>query len=170
MLQQLQRLINVEFRCYMLTDGGRNMIHLDNFLFELTKITGKKWCLRLSSYVSRFYCTVTPNGRWNCSVREGVAPLVSSICTGWSVYRPRPHTLDDRTHSMRWKRQVRKFCEDKSSCPLRELNCRPSNLSTISHYVDWAIVTSLRRLHFHSILHEWKQWLDTASTKTDSPI
>jgi len=41
MLQQLQGLINTEFRCYMLTEARTNMTHLYNFWFERTTITGQ---------------------------------------------------------------------------------------------------------------------------------
>jgi len=69
----------------------------------------------LSSYVLIFNFIGTPNGRLNCSVREGVDPLVLSICTGCSASSPQPYTLDVRTHSSveygaQWvPRSVRKF-------------------------------------------------------------
>jgi len=41
MLQQLQRLINTEFRRYVLTEGRTKVTHLCNFWFERATITGQ---------------------------------------------------------------------------------------------------------------------------------
>ena len=67
-------------------------------LFERAKITGQKVVNDLSSYALIFNFNVTPNGRWNCSVREGMDPLVLSIRTGCSASRsdPTPSTSESK--------------------------------------------------------------------------
>jgi hypothetical protein len=42
MLQQLQRLFNIDYRCYMLIEEWTKRAYPCNFLFERAKITGQK--------------------------------------------------------------------------------------------------------------------------------
>ena len=65
-------------------------------LFDRAKITGKNVVIDFSSYALIFNFIDTPNGRWNCSVREGIDPLVLSIHTGCSASRsdPSPSTSE----------------------------------------------------------------------------
>ena len=66
-------------------------------LFERAKITGQKVVNNLSSYALIFNFVNTTIGRWNCSVREGMNPLVLSIPTGCSASRSDP-TLSTSEH------------------------------------------------------------------------
>jgi hypothetical protein len=154
------------------TDKYETFLQLFLERAELREI---KVIIALSCYVWIFNFIGTLNGRWNCSVLEGVAPLVLSICTACSPSRPQSYTPDVRTHSSveygaQWPRKpVRNILEEKTSWLKRELNHGPSYFQS-RHYTYRAIVAPLRRLHVHSIMCNWQDWTDTASTKQTRPF